>query len=177
MQKLSSQNLQVSSQTSGDLRLVDGAAGVGRLEVFHSSEWGTVCNDNFGYVEAAVACAELGYSSGSVSTDPDPTPGSQACDSQEIWLDDLSCGVAAARLQDCQVVGSVWGAALPYLPRSYTVCFLDKPWWNTVRRSLFTRVQLGSALNLHDHQSDNRITNRQLNLAIGHGSSHQCCIA
>ena len=34
----------------------------GRLEIYLNSEWGTVCDDNFGYAEAIVACRQLGYS-------------------------------------------------------------------------------------------------------------------
>ena len=34
----------------------------GRLEVFHSGEWGTVCSNSFTIVEAHVACHHLGYS-------------------------------------------------------------------------------------------------------------------
>lgn len=34
----------------------------GRLEVCHSGNWGTVCDDDFGAPEAKVACRRLGYS-------------------------------------------------------------------------------------------------------------------
>ena len=50
----------------GDLRLVsnDGSTGgaSGRLEVYYSFQWGTVCNDNIGANEALVACRQLGFS-------------------------------------------------------------------------------------------------------------------
>ncbi len=33
----------------------------GRLEIFLQGEWGTVCSDGFGSVEANIACSQLGY--------------------------------------------------------------------------------------------------------------------
>ena len=37
---------------------------VGRLEVFHNEEWGTVCRDSFGSLEADVACKDLNFTNG-----------------------------------------------------------------------------------------------------------------
>ncbi len=51
--------------SDGDLRLVIGNLGrtgsSGRLEVYYSGQWGTVCDDNFGSIDATVACRQLGY--------------------------------------------------------------------------------------------------------------------
>ncbi len=48
----------------GSVRLVGGTMGrEGRLEVCYSNEWGTVCSDYFGNVDARVACRHVGYPS------------------------------------------------------------------------------------------------------------------
>ena len=48
------------SEQSGDLRLV-GTSSSGRLEIYYSGTWGTICDDGFGPTEALVACRQLGF--------------------------------------------------------------------------------------------------------------------
>ena len=47
----------------GDLRLVDGNnAREGRVEICYDNVYGTVCDDQWGLLDAAVACRQLGFS-------------------------------------------------------------------------------------------------------------------
>ena len=89
--------------SDGDLRLQDEIwDGRGRLEIFHASEWGGVCDDDFGDVDAGVACRQLGYGSGTASADYLPLP-----DGMPFWLDDIGCTGTESRLADCRHPG--WG--------------------------------------------------------------------
>ena len=40
-----------------------GAQYVGRLEIFHNGQWGTVCNKSWTFPDSLVVCKELGYTS------------------------------------------------------------------------------------------------------------------
>ena len=58
--------INITGESPGDLRLVTSssnfAAAAGRLEIYLSGQWGTVCNDGFGPADATLACNQLGYS-------------------------------------------------------------------------------------------------------------------
>jgi len=54
---------------NGQVRLTNGATPrEGRVEVCYYNQWGTVCDDAFGFFEAKVICKQLGWANTSKSS-------------------------------------------------------------------------------------------------------------
>jgi len=93
----------VCDTRSQTVRLVGGQGQhEGRVEILYNGQWGTVCDDDFGYKDALVVCKSLGYESGHALTDNEFGPGVG-----DIFLDDLVCQGTEQGLEECPSRG--WG--------------------------------------------------------------------
>ena len=87
-----------SRATDGAVRLVGGASdNEGRVEVYHNSTWGTVCDDGWDISDANVVCQQLNYSR-VVSALGDAYFGQG---SGPILYDEVTCNGTETHLADC----------------------------------------------------------------------------
>ncbi|XP_072013340.1 scavenger receptor cysteine-rich domain-containing protein DMBT1-like [Amphiura filiformis] len=92
------------SSTEGQLRLMDGPNALeGRLEIYHDGQWGTICDDLFGLVDATVACKILGF----VGANRVITDDTYGYGTGPIWLDNIECRGNELTLATCGHEG--WG--------------------------------------------------------------------
>ncbi|XP_063955706.1 deleted in malignant brain tumors 1 protein-like isoform X2 [Lytechinus pictus] len=87
----------LSLPSDGDIRLANGSRPhEGRVEIYHDSQWGTICDDGWTGTDASVVCRQLGYSGGFARTNLQFGSGFGP-----IWLDDVACSGFESRLEDC----------------------------------------------------------------------------
>ncbi|KFQ25894.1 Neurotrypsin, partial [Mesitornis unicolor] len=83
--------------TDGALRLTSGKGSHdGRLEVYYTGQWGTVCDDGWTELNTQVVCRQLGFKYGKSAPESYSEGGSGP-----IWLDDVSCSGKETNLLQC----------------------------------------------------------------------------
>ena len=81
------------------VRLVNGDGSSGRVEVYYSSTWGTVCDESWDLRDANIVCRQLGF--------PDAIAANHSAafgeGSGTIWLNNLGCrsSTTESTLFDC----------------------------------------------------------------------------
>ncbi|XP_038075981.1 deleted in malignant brain tumors 1 protein-like [Patiria miniata] len=90
-----------NNATEGDLRLSGGDdATQGRVEIYHSDQWGTICADHWDANDAEVVCHHLGFRNqvyfyNSAASRAGGTP---------VWLKDLMCQGKEERISECRAM-------------------------------------------------------------------------
>ncbi|XP_041372788.1 deleted in malignant brain tumors 1 protein-like [Gigantopelta aegis] len=93
------------SITKSPLRLVNGTTSYeGRVEIYHSGKWGSICDDDFGTKEAQVVCRSLGFISFQATSYHSAQFGKGK---DPIWLDDVDCDGDEKYLDQCSK--NSWG--------------------------------------------------------------------
>ncbi|NWQ70876.1 SRCRL protein, partial [Neopipo cinnamomea] len=88
----------------GEVRLVEGPhLCMGRVEVLHDSQWGTVCDDSWDLREAQVVCRQVGCGE-ALAAHGHAHFGQGA---GPIWLDDITCMGDETHLAQCRA--QPWG--------------------------------------------------------------------
>ncbi|XP_072353919.1 galectin-3-binding protein-like [Scyliorhinus torazame] len=86
----------------GELRLSGGRLpSEGRVEIYYSGEWGTVCDDNWDIVDAHVVCRSLGY----INATEAAIGGVFGSGTGSILLDDVFCSGPESSLTQCKHKG------------------------------------------------------------------------
>ena len=84
--------------SNGNVRLIGGTTvQQGRVEIWYSNQWNTVCDDSWDITAATVVCQQLGYLR-AVTAHPSAHFGEG---SGQILLDDLQCTGREASLLEC----------------------------------------------------------------------------
>ena len=89
---------------AGAVRLIGGSnSSEGRVEIYNSGQWGTICDDGWNINDAIVVCKELGFPT-ALSSFSNAYFGSGT---GVIWMDNVRCTGLESHLSSCTFNG--WG--------------------------------------------------------------------
>lgn len=92
-----------SAITTGSLRINNDTLSTGRVEVFYSNQWGSICDDSWDLKDANVVCRQLGFPKASQFFEK----ALHGQGSGPIWMDNLACLGNETRIYHCSHNG--WG--------------------------------------------------------------------
>ena len=90
----------------GAVKLVGGEGGhEGNVEILHEGKWGSICDDEWDYLEANVVCRQLGFDGAIKPT----TNGHFGQARRMYWMDNVYCDGSEDELSKCRFDG--WGTS------------------------------------------------------------------
>ncbi|XP_066586301.1 lysyl oxidase homolog 2B-like isoform X1 [Prorops nasuta] len=97
-------NYKKLKKQEGAIKLVGGTADYeGNVEILHNGKWGSVCDDEWDYLEAKVVCRQLGFAGPIKPT----TNGRFGQARRRFWMDNIYCDGTEEEIAKCRFDG--WG--------------------------------------------------------------------
>ena len=120
------------------------------MEVYHSGEWGTVCDDGWDDTDASVVCRQLGFgSSGTAIGSAGFGQGSGS-----IWLDSVTCTGSESTLAICGHLGVGITVSCDHSEDAGVICSRKQGLYATIASHIMCKQKsaydtLESAFTLH----------------------------